>query len=225
MPDNSDVGLKESDWYELNLGIYPAAARAKDYTVEIFPDRQWREADAPIPSNGFSWTTLIESGSLPAQRVVMPMRLKVAADVAPVRLNFRAQFRTAHWQESTIGILDVVAPSNGEDPGNGEEPGSGGGDPGSGEDPGSGGEDPGSGGDLGNGGTPRAPRPGNDTVTEASVERTVATGSNISAVEGELAHTGSGPGNWALGIGGLAVLAGTGLIAGTGKRRCPKRST
>lgn len=177
---------------------------------------------------------LVESVGLRAERVVVPVRVHVGANI-PESDKFDIGFRinTARLQGTKTMRVKITAPKEGgAETGGGEDPGH---EPGGGENPGDGpggGEEPGHG--AGDGERPGGPsdpasEPGSQVGpvlgAAKSPQKTAADdehGSGDSGTPGALATTGTGAGTaWALGIGVTSALLGgvAGIASGARRRR------
>lgn len=202
--DNSNGALKEEDPYKLSLRIFPVAPKPEDYWVQVFLDGAWRDAEPPTPDAGFSVTTLMEGFGFPAERVVIPIRVRVGANVPPAdSASIVARLNGPHWQGSTPHSIKITAPDpGGEEPGNGEHSSDSTSDP-----------------------LPR-PEPDQGAVIPADDTAAPVEGRPEQiGTAGALADTGAGEGAaWVLGIGGTVAMIGGAVVAGSGRHRRPQRS-
>lgn len=206
--DNSNSALKEDYAYKLRLWIMPVAPRTGDYQVQVFFDGAWRDAE-PTDSgaSGLTEFTMVESVGFPAERVVIPIRVKANADIAPTaptdHVSLRAVLNWPYGQQGVTAETKITAPDpGGEEPGNGEHTSEPSADP--------------------------APQPGPGEGTTPPVHETATPAGDRpeqSATDGALAETGTDrPAAWALGMGGTAALLAGVVLIGIGRRRRQRRS-
>ncbi|MEV7279254.1 hypothetical protein [Streptomyces sp. NPDC093111] len=208
--DNSNGALNEGDPYKLSLRIFPVAPKPEDARVQVFLDGAWCDTEPPTPDAGSSVTTLMEGIGFPAERVVIPIRVQVSANVPPAdSASIVARLNGPHWQGSTPHSIKITAPDPGsEEPGSGEAPGNGEHSSDSTSDP-----------------LPR-PEPEQGAVIPADDTAAPVEGRPEQiGTAGALADTGAGEGAaWVLGIGGTVAMIGGAVVAGSGRHRRPQRS-